>query len=94
MEDARRLRSVARAALAATILLAPPLPALAAQRSTAAVAVSGERKAWHRVTLTFEGPQSHEDGETNPFLDYRLTVAFTNGVKSYVVPGFFAIFPS
>ncbi len=90
MEDARRRRPAARAALTTTILLVSALPTLAVQSSTAAVVVSGERKAWHRVTLSFEGPQAGEGGETNPFLDYRLTVAFTNGVTSYLVPGFFA----
>ena len=90
MDDGRRLRRAACATLTATVLLAPALSSLAAPRSAVPVVVSGERKVWHRVTLTFEGPQAREDGETNPFLDYRLTVAFSNGVKSYVVPGFFA----
>ena len=90
MEDALPLRPAARAALTATLLLALALPALAAERSTAAVVVSGERKVWHRVTLTFQGPEAAEGGESNPFLDYRLTVTFGNGLKSYVVPGFFA----
>lgn len=52
--------------------------------------ISGELKKWHRVTLSFEGPQRDEIGKINPFLDYRLEVKFTNGESSYLVPGFFA----
>jgi hypothetical protein len=54
------------------------------------VLLTGELRTWHRVTLTLAGPQAREDGAVNPFLDYRLTVVFTNGARSYVVPGFFA----
>jgi uncharacterized protein DUF5060 len=52
--------------------------------------VSGELKAWHKVTITFEGPQTSEQATPNPFLDYRLNVKFTKGNKSYLVPGYFA----
>jgi len=52
--------------------------------------VSGELKQWHRVTVTFAGPESSETAEPNPFRDYRLSVEFANGNKRYVVPGFFA----
>lgn len=52
--------------------------------------VSGELKKWHKVTLTFEGPQVNENDGNNPFLNYRLDVTFTNGGKSYTVPGYFA----
>lgn len=45
---------------------------------------------WHPVTLSFEGPQTSESAEDNPFLNYRLNVAFTNGSKTYIVPGFYA----
>jgi len=53
---------------------------------------TGELKQWHRVTLTFEGPQTSEMGDPNPFLDYRLNVAFTHAKtgKSFLVPGYFA----
>jgi hypothetical protein len=88
--DCRSLQRAAHTALAAAGLLVPALPSRAAPPTAAAVVISGERKIWHRVTLTFPGPMASENGETNPFLDYRLTVAFSNGVKSYLVPGFFA----
>ena len=54
------------------------------------VEVTGELKQWHRVTLTFNGPESSEYAEVNPFLDYRLTVTFTLVEKQFVVPGYFA----
>lgn len=54
------------------------------------VEVSGELRAWHKVTLTFEGPESNENAAPNPFLDYRLNVYLTNGAKLYVVPGYYA----
>jgi hypothetical protein len=57
----------------------------------AAVKISGERKLWHRLTLTFDGPKAAEDGVPNPFRDFRLTVTFTHASgKQHSVPGFFA----
>lgn len=55
-----------------------------------AATLDGELRKWHRVALTFDGPMACEDDEVNPFLDYRLTVTFTNGAETYEVPGFFA----
>jgi len=52
--------------------------------------LSGNLKKWHTVTLTFDGPQTGEDAEPNPFRDYRLNVTFTKGNKQYVVPGYYA----
>ena len=54
--------------------------------------ITGELKQWHKVTLTFDGPQTSETADPNPFLDYRLNVTFTHksSGKSYVVPGYFA----
>ena len=41
--------------------------------------VSGELRQWHKVTLTFNGPQASEtDSSPNPFTDYRMTVIFTH----------------
>ena len=54
------------------------------------VTVHGERKKWHKITLAFGGPASSETAEPNPFTDYRLTVTFRNGDKSYAVPGYYA----
>ena len=57
-----------------------------------AVTVSGELQQWHKVTLTIDGPEASEDGDPNPFTDYRLNVTFVHPVTdlSYTVPGYFA----
>jgi len=52
--------------------------------------IEGELKKWHKVTLSFEGPQTSETATKNPFTDYRLDVIFSNGNKQYKVPGYFA----
>ena len=54
--------------------------------------VTGELKKWHRVSITWDGPNTSETNANNPFRNYRLNVTFTHPVsgKSYVVPGFFA----
>lgn len=56
------------------------------------VSITGELRQWHKVTLTLDGPHASEDGDPNPFLDYRMQVTFLHtatGLK-YVVPGYFA----
>jgi len=52
----------------------------------------GELKKWHKVTLNFEGPESSEQAAENPFLNYRLNVAFKHSRtgKTITVPGYFA----
>jgi len=57
-----------------------------------AAKVSGELKKWHKVTITFDGPQTSETADPNPFMDYRLNVTFTHqgSGKSKVVPGYYA----
>jgi hypothetical protein len=52
--------------------------------------LSGNLNKWHTVTLTFDGPQTGETAEPNPFRDYRLNVVFTKANKRYVVPGYYA----
>ncbi|NJB35218.1 DUF5060 domain-containing protein [Croceivirga sp. JEA036] len=56
------------------------------------LAITGELKKWHKVTLTFDGPESAEDATDNPFMNYRLNIVFTHvkSGKSYVIPGYFA----
>jgi PKD repeat protein len=57
----------------------------------AGAAVSGDLMKWHRVTLTFDGPDVSESGSPNPFLDYRLDVIFISpSNRRMVVPGFYA----
>ncbi|MFT5883623.1 MAG: hypothetical protein ACI9IP_000062 [Arcticibacterium sp.] len=55
-----------------------------------AILVEGELQKWHKITLSFMGPETDELAEENPFLDYRLDLTLTNGDKTYVVPGFYA----
>lgn len=52
--------------------------------------VSGELRTWHKVTLTFDGPNTSEQAEPNPFTDYRLDVVFKQGDHSLIVPGYYA----
>ena len=54
------------------------------------VKIDGELKKWHRITLNFEGPETSELSEENPFLNYRLDVTFKNGKEQFTIPGFFA----
>lgn len=59
-----------------------------AQDSTAVI--EGELKQWHAISLTFDGPETSENANPNPFLDYRLNVSFSHGDTTYIVPGFYA----
>ncbi len=54
------------------------------------IKVEGELKQWHKITLVVIGPETSEWAMENPFLDYKLEATFTNGNKSYRVPGFYA----
>lgn len=72
-----------------------PLMLIALWTSAAAAAppaITGERKQWHKITLTWTGPEASETGAENPFTDYRLDVTFTHksGSPTYRVPGYFA----
>ncbi len=66
------------------------IPMLFACKADPGISIEGELKKWHRVTLVFEGPESSEMADNNPFLNYRLDVTFTNGQEKFVVPGFYA----
>ena len=54
--------------------------------------ISGDLMKWHKITLTFNGPNVSETSNPNPFTQYRLNVTFTHqsGSPSYVVPGYWA----
>ncbi|MCF2948207.1 DUF5060 domain-containing protein [Paraglaciecola aquimarina] len=56
------------------------------------IQLTGELQKWHAISLTFDGPETPEDAEYNPFVNYRLNVEFTHKTsgKSYTVPGYFA----
>lgn len=77
-----------------TLVVAATFPAtnaLSAPVPTGAT-ITGELKKWHKVTLTFDGPQTAETDTLNPFLNYRLNVLFSHkkSGKKYLVPGYFA----
>lgn len=54
--------------------------------------VTGERLMWHRVTVSFDGPETGEDATPNPFTDYRLAVEFRHEASGRVIkaPGYYA----
>ncbi len=57
------------------------------------IAITGELKQWHKVTLELAGPFAAEnDTAPNPFSDCRFEVLFTpaSGGAGYRVPGYFA----
>jgi hypothetical protein len=71
----------------------PPLVQQRQPDGKAEVAITGELKEWHKVTLTLDGPFAHErDTQPNPFTDLAFTVQFTHesGAPTYRVPGYFA----
>ena len=53
--------------------------------------LNGLLKKWHKVTLGFEGPDTNETADPNPFTDYRLDVTLSHETsgKSYLVPGYY-----
>ena len=54
--------------------------------------ITGELKKWHKVTLVFEGPDTSEQAQVNPFLNYRLNVVFTHfkTQEKLIIPGYYA----
>ena len=79
------MKSLRRPLLLSFLLLLVALPALANL-------VTGQRKKWHRIDVTFTGPQTSETANPNPFRDYRLNVTFTHRTtgRAVVVPGYYA----
>jgi len=65
---------------------------LAVEAAGGTYKLSGELKKWHPIAIDFEGPDTSEmSTDPNPFLDYRLQVAFKSpGGKVCNVPGFYA----
>lgn len=62
------------------------------REAQAGVQVTGELKKWHDVVLTFDGPETSESAQPNPFRDFRLIVTFTHAAKqkTHLVSGYFA----
>ena len=88
--------AVAKVTTAVSATSRPAGPALVQPRQPDGqgdVAISGEMKQWHKVTLTLDGPFAHEqDNQPNAFTDLAFNVNFTHqsGSPSYNVPGYFA----
>ena len=38
--------------------------------------ITGELKKWHKITFTFDGPETSETDKLNPFMNYRFDVTF------------------
>ncbi len=80
-------------ATSTTKLAGPPLVQPRQADGNAEVAITGELKQWHKVTLTMDGPFAHErDTQPNAFTDLAFNVRFTHesGTPSFMVPGYFA----
>ena len=75
-----------------SILLLSSLLVFFVQGAVMAQKVSGELKKWHKLSLEFEGPNTSESAEENPFLNYRLNVVFKHATtgKAYLIPGYYA----
>ena len=58
--------------------------------ATRVVAPTPTIQQWHTHTLNFTGPDTSEQAQDNPFLNYRLRVDFTNGDTHIRIRGFYA----
>ncbi|MBN1420250.1 MAG: DUF5060 domain-containing protein, partial [Planctomycetes bacterium] len=67
-----------------------PIAPIAPSRTIDAPRVAGILKKWHRVEVRLPGPAASETSDPNPFLDYRLAVAFRSGDAMHRVQGFYA----
>ena len=81
------MKKVRCSVLLSSLLLLTSLPMQGATGT-----VTGQRKTWHRIDITFSGPQTSETASPNPFRNYRLNVTFVHREtgRSYVVPGYYA----
>ena len=59
-------------------------------RAAGKVAISGERREWHAITLSIVDRGSSEQDEDNPFLNRRLEGVFKQGDRSFRVAGYYA----
>ncbi|QXD22520.1 DUF5060 domain-containing protein [Opitutia bacterium ISCC 51] len=65
--------------------------ALLSVHASFADTIHGDLVTWHKATIDFEGPNSSETGDINPFTDYRLDVEFTGpSGQRFSIPGYFA----
>ncbi len=45
---------------------------------------------WHTITIPFHGPETSETDDDNPFLNYRLSVEFSNESGNQMIRGYYA----
>ncbi len=78
------------ATVSVDVAAAAPVAPDPAPPAGAVADISGELRQWHKVSITFEGPQATES--RNTFANTRLDVTFTNQDTGdvLVIPGFFA----
>ncbi|MEL6256993.1 MAG: DUF5060 domain-containing protein, partial [Bacteroidota bacterium] len=57
-----------------------------------AQSLEGELRRWHKTSLTFDGPNTSEQGNPNPFTDFNMEVSFTHTASNttYKIPGYYA----
>lgn len=91
------MKKISISIVAAILLLTGYTSISAAQstnqpKGTVTVDITGELKKWHKITLTFDGPEAAETDKVNPFMNYRFNVVFTHAAsgKSIQIPGYFA----
>jgi hypothetical protein len=75
---------------AAILILIPILDGCGNRNKRKAPEITGELMQWHKVTFTFDGPETSELDSMNPFLDYQLYMTFKNKNKTIIIPGFYA----
>ncbi|MHC5537855.1 DUF5060 domain-containing protein [Singulisphaera rosea] len=82
-----------RGALTSFILIGSLFVQTPRVASAAEPLIEGTLKAWHPMSLSFQGPEAGEgDDAPNPFLDCRLQVSFSGPEgRVYDVPGFFDV---
>lgn len=87
-----RLKSNAFFLFILILLVTQLMQSKAVSQSVDKSSISGELKQWHKVTLTVLGPHCSEDGDPNPFADYRMQVTFRHPATglTYEIPGYFA----
>ncbi len=64
--------------------------AIAACDQSSSQADQWQVEKWDKLTLNFTGPNTSENADENPFLNYRLLVSFEHEDGSITVPGFYA----
>ena len=88
LQHERRISTTVRILCAALAIALLAVVANGAGKSS--VKLTGDLRKWQPLALTFEGPETSEEAQPNPFTDYRLEVTFHKGSRKFIVPGYFA----